>query len=157
MNKHVMNFTELFESISEETSTEDLIVLAETGIIPWKEVIDTAFDRGDLAVGHWLAKSTKTIQPTAVFTKGRVEYGKVMNNTDSVLSDVLNNDGIREIIDDIAYRAGAKMTISIPDVLSIKGDNDDVRSIRVSMEDTFRVRSKAQRTSSRIQTKQATL
>jgi hypothetical protein len=104
-NKHVKNFAELFENLSSE-STDDLIVLAETGIIDWSQVVNIAFDRGELAVVHWVWKQTTNSNavPVAVFSNDRiVKASKLLTgNTNAKLN--------REA-DEIAYRAGAKVVI----------------------------------------------
>lgn len=122
-NKHVKNFTELFESNSKETSTDELIILAETGIIPWKEVIDTVFDRGELAVIYWLF-----IQSAAVFANDRVV---VKDKTDESQAD--------RTIEEVAYNSGAKMVLMPVDFLGVYYDKGE-KSVRLQYEDMRRVR-----------------
>lgn len=108
--KHVKNFTELFENLTEE-STDDLIVLAETGIIDWSQVVNIAFDRGELAVVHWVywvwkQTTNSNAVPVAVFSNDRiVKASKLL--TGNTNAKLFSN---REA-DEIAYRAGAKVVI----------------------------------------------
>lgn len=108
-NKHVKNFAELFENLSSE-STDDLIVLAETGIIDWSQVINIAFDRGELAVVHWVWKrsTTSNAVPVAVFADGRIA------KANKLLTGHTNTELNREA-DEVAYDAGAKMVIRMSD------------------------------------------
>jgi hypothetical protein len=111
-SKHVMNFTELFESSSKETSTEDLIALAEVGVISWRDVIETAFDRGELAVTYWLKRPNGTFRSAAIFSGDRVVFGKVRPTSSAGKAaaggkaNVAQGSGAKA-----AYEAGAKLVI----------------------------------------------
>lgn len=124
--KHVKNFTELFENLTEE-STDDLIVLAESGIIQWNEAIDTIFDRGEMAVCYWIQTASMHMQPVAVFNNDRVLYlGTTYDGT--------------QTIEELAYMSGAKIVMGTSNFRAINYDNDE-KSVVLPKYSTDRVRS----------------
>lgn len=114
MNKHVKNFTELFESASEGISTDDLIVLAESGIISWTTVTEEAFANGDLAVIYWVQLSASVHVPVIIFPDGRKVRGRETKGSVTEAEARAN---------ELAYGAGAKVTITTNDISSIHYNN----------------------------------
>jgi hypothetical protein len=141
MNKHVKNFTELFESSQKEVSTDDLIVLAETGIISWKEAVNTVFDRGELAFIYW---------QQGVGTERYVWYiafnDRVICSMPETYYAITRKDSEKMDMAAInaAYDAGAKMTIRSFDEATVRYDNNN-QSVKLSHEDLKSITTTAMR------------
>jgi hypothetical protein len=141
MNKHVKNFTELFENLSSE-STDDLIVLAETGIVQWREVVDIAFDRGEMALCYWVQTPDLSMQPIAVFADDRVVYG-------TRASDAAGVSDASQTVEDAAYREGAKIVMGTSNFRAINYDGGE-RSVTLPGYSTDRVRALAKATMKKL-------
>lgn len=134
-----MNFTELFES-AKRTKTDDLIALAEMGIIDWPIVVNRAFDNDDIAVIYWESggSSTGYFQPTFVFAHDRTVRGTAMHIKYGGKN--MANDAASE-----AYEAGAKMVINLSDIGVVRYDNNN-KSVKIAKDSIREILSITKRT-----------
>ena len=123
-SKHVKNFAELFENLK-EVSTDELITLAESGIVSWITVTEKAFASGDLAVIYWVQVSAYPAYhlPVIIFRSGRTISGEAVRGD-------TRTEATRAKANKLAYGAGAKMTID-SNSISIVSYDEGRRSAKV--------------------------
>lgn len=93
----------------------DLIVLAESGIIEWSSVFKTANDAGKLAIIFWLKNPSSAYQPAAVFSDGRVISNYFSHN--------LSPEEVDQKAMTMAFDDGAEMVLFTTENVKVFYDN----------------------------------